>query len=46
MTSDPANVGHAGEFIVGVDIKDVFDGESGAEEVSPGGVDDTLGLSG
>ena len=46
MACDPTNVGHAGEFIVGVHIEDVFDGEGGAEEVSAGGVDAALGLSG
>ena len=46
MAGDPTNVGHAGEFIVGVYIEDVFDGQGGAEEVSAGGVDDALGLSG
>ena len=45
MAGDPTNVGHAGEFIVGVHIEDVFDGQGGAEEVSAGGVDDALGFA-
>lgn len=46
MASDPTNVSHAGEAVILVDIEDVFDGESGAEEVPASGVYDTLGLSG
>lgn len=44
--NSPADVGHAREFVSGVDIEDVFDCESGAEQVTTGGVDDTLRLAG
>lgn len=42
MAYDPANINHAGEAVIGVDVDDVFDGEGSAEEVTAGGVDDTL----
>ena len=45
MASDPANVSHAGELVVWVDIEDVFDGQGSTEEVSSGGMDDALGLA-
>ena len=45
MTGDPADVGHAGEAVIWVDVEDVLDGESGAQEVATGGVDDALGLA-
>lgn len=45
MAGNPADVGHAGEAVFRVDVEDVLDGESGAQEVASGGVDDALGLS-
>ncbi len=46
MTCDPVDVGHAGESVVVVDVEGVFDGHSGAEEVSTSRVDDALGFAG
>ena len=46
MPGDPANVGHASELVIGVNVKDVFDGQSSAKEVATSGVHDTLGLTG
>jgi hypothetical protein len=46
VACDPANISHAGEFVVGVYIEDIFYSQGGAQEVSSGSVDDTLGLSG
>lgn len=45
VTSNPTNISHARELIIGVDVKDVFDSQSSAEEVSTRGVNNTLGLS-
>ena len=45
MPGDPADVGHAGELVLRVHVKDVLDGERGAEEVPAGGVHDALGLA-
>lgn len=44
MAGDPTDISHASELIVGVDIEDVLDSEGGAEEVSTGGMNDTLRL--
>jgi hypothetical protein len=38
VSSNPANVGHAGEFVFWVDIEDIFDGECRAEKVSASGL--------
>jgi hypothetical protein len=46
VASDPTDIGHAGELVLGVDIKDILDGQGSAEEVTTSGVDDTLGLAG
>jgi len=46
MTRDPANVSHASEFVVWMDVEDILDSQSGAEEVTSSGVHDSLGLSG
>ena len=45
VTGNPANVGHAGKLVIWVDIEDIFDGQSRAQKVSTGGVNDTLGLA-
>lgn len=46
MASDPTDVTTAEVAITIVDVKDVLAGQRGAEQVSGGGVHDTLGLSG
>jgi hypothetical protein len=46
VASDPADVGHAGESVIRVDIEDILDGQGGTQKVPSGRVDDTLGLSG
>ena len=46
MTSDPAKVSHTTELVVRVHVEDVLDGQRGTEEVTAGGVYDTLGLAG
>lgn len=45
MTGDPADIGHASEAIIWMDVEDVLDGESGAQQVSTSSVDNTLGLA-
>lgn len=45
MSRDPPDIGHACEFVVGVDVENVLDGERGAEEVTTSGVHDALGFS-
>ena len=46
VTSDPTDIGHASELVLGVDIEDVFDGQSGSEEVTTSGMNNTFGLAG
>lgn len=46
VTCDPSDVGHAGEAVSWVDIEDVFDSQCSPEEITTGGVDNTLWLSG
>lgn len=46
VAGDPTNVGHAGEFVIVVDVKDVFEGERSAEEVTTCSVHNALGFSG
>ena len=46
VSGDPANVSHAPEAIVGVDIENVLDSQRSGEEVTSGGVHDSFGLSG
>jgi hypothetical protein len=46
VTSDPADIGHARELVVGVNVKGVFDSHSSAKEVAAGRVYDTLGFAG
>ena len=45
MSRDPPNIGHATELVTGMDVKNVFDGESGAEEIPSGRVNDTFGFT-
>jgi len=45
VTSDPTDIGHTGEPVLGVDIENVLEGQGSAEEVTTGGVDDTLWLA-
>ena len=46
MTGDPADVGHAGEPILGVDVEDVLEGEGSSEEIATSGMDNTFWFSG
>lgn len=38
VAGNPANVGHAGKLVLGMNIKNVFDSKGGAEKVSTGGL--------
>jgi hypothetical protein len=46
VTGDPSDIGHAGELVVWVNVKDVFDGKLSSEEVSRGRVDNSFWLAG
>lgn len=46
MSGNPSDIGHTGESVIRVSVKDVLEGKGGAEEVTTGAVDDTLGLTG
>ena len=45
VTGDPTDISHAGEFILGVDIEDVLEGQGSFEKVTTSGVNDTLWLA-
>ena len=45
VTGDPTDIGHAGELVIGMDVKDILDGQCCAKEVATSSVDDTLGLA-
>lgn len=45
MAGDPANISHAGEAVIGMDIKDIFEGDGSTEEVACGRVHETLWFS-
>lgn len=45
VTCDPANVGHAGEFIIWVHIEHILDGQCGTKEITTGRVHDTFRLA-
>jgi hypothetical protein len=42
VTGDPADISHACESIVGMDIENVFHGQGRAEKVSAGGMHDAF----
>ena len=42
VTSNPADIGHTGELVLGVDIEDVLEGQSSSEKVTTSGVNNTL----
>lgn len=46
VTSDPADITTAEEAVIVVDVKDILSGHGSTQEVTGGGVHDTLGLSG
>jgi hypothetical protein len=45
VSGDPANIGHAGELVIRVDVEDVFQGEGSTEQIAARCVHETLGLS-
>lgn len=45
MSRDPANIGHACELIIWVDIKDIFDSHGSTEKITSGRVNDTFGFT-
>lgn len=45
MPGNPSNIGHTGKSVVGVGVKDVFEGKSGTEEVTTSAVDNTFRLT-
>ena len=46
VASDPAQVSHAAELIIWVNIEDIFHGHGRAEEETSDGMHDTLRLAG
>lgn len=46
VTRDPSDISHTGEFVVWVDIEDVFDSELSTQKISTGRVDYSLGFPG
>lgn len=46
VASDPTDVSHAREFILGVNVKDIFDSQGSSEKVPSSSMDNTLRLSG
>jgi hypothetical protein len=42
VACNPANISHACETVVGVDVEDIFDSEGCTEEISACGVDHAL----
>ena len=45
MAGDPADIGHTGELVLGVNIEDIFEGQGGAEKITSSGVHYTLWFS-
>ena len=45
MTGDPADIGHAGEPVLWVDIEDVLEGQGGSEKVTTSSVNNALWLA-
>ena len=45
MTGDPAEVSHAAEAVVGVDVEGILHGQGSAEEETTDGMHDTLRLA-
>lgn len=45
VSRDPANIGHAGKLIIGVDIEDIFYSQGRTEQVTASRVYDTLRLA-
>jgi len=45
VSSDPADIGHAGESVIGMDIEDIFEGQVCAKQVSGLRVYNTLWLA-
>jgi hypothetical protein len=45
VSGDPADIGHAGEPVIGVDVEDVFQGEGSTEQIAARRVHETLGFA-
>ena len=45
MTGNPADIGHASEPVLGVDIEDVLDGQGSSKKITSSGVNNTLRFS-
>jgi hypothetical protein len=46
VTGNPANIGHASELVLGMDVKDVLDGQGGSDKVTSSGVNNTFWFTG
>jgi hypothetical protein len=45
VASDPADVSHASESVVGMEVEDILDGQGSTEQVAPSRMHDTFRLS-
>jgi len=45
MASNPTDVSHTRELVIGMDIEDIFHSQSSTQKVTPSGMDNALGLA-